>query len=415
MIDAPRDELEVKGKWASKLVLALCSTLVCLAALEVLARIRLGSKFVPGEVRAHSWSACARVDPDLGWAERPGARARVREVLVDYSVAINSLGWRDIERTPRPAPGVRRVLVVGDSVAWGWGVDQGLRFSDLLDRRLAPSCEVLNVACPGWGTDQELWALERGGIDFAPAIVLVCVVMNDIRDVRSDKRYGMSKPWYERAPDGSWSVKGRPVADPRGGWQRLVSAWLPALSSRSALCSTLAAGENLFRPLSEEELLPWRDDSVPERETRPAEQELQNSVIDSLLDPNSPISHALEELRALCERRGASLVAFALPHHNDRYLLDPRLPRPHPDPSSSNPSYRTRMSADLAAAGARIGFHTVDVDAALEAAVSTGAFLHCGDDHLSVEGHRVVADALEPALREELARIAASAPKHPGQ
>src|SRR5262245_6658711 len=44
----------------------------------------------------------------------------------------NAAGYRDLERAPQPAPGVRRLVLLGDSFAWGASVE----FDDALPQRL---------------------------------------------------------------------------------------------------------------------------------------------------------------------------------------------------------------------------------------------------------------------------------------
>src|SRR5687767_1736172 len=121
-------------------VLALCSLVVVLGVLELAARRALGEEYRAGELRDSRWPIVGRFDPELGWSNRPGARGHVvvreAETPFDYRARINSLGLRDPERTVAKPQGVRRIVLLGDSMTWGWGANDGERFSDLLEREL---------------------------------------------------------------------------------------------------------------------------------------------------------------------------------------------------------------------------------------------------------------------------------------
>lgn len=87
---------------------------------------------------------------------------------------------------PKPA-GVYRVLVVGDSVPFGWGVGEGEEFPRLLENELKKTpradgraYEVINAGSPGWGLAEEYFWLEATGIGFEPDLVLHCIINNDI-------------------------------------------------------------------------------------------------------------------------------------------------------------------------------------------------------------------------------------------
>jgi lysophospholipase L1-like esterase len=98
--------------------------------------------------------ACARYDPEVTYTLRPGGcTVRDREFTVRYEV--NRLGLRDDERS-LVAPGI---IVLGDSLAMGWGVAQGESFPELLQARLG--VVVLNAAISSFGTARELHLLQR--------------------------------------------------------------------------------------------------------------------------------------------------------------------------------------------------------------------------------------------------------------
>lgn len=148
--------------------------------------------------------------PLLGYAGVPDLDTVF--TLSDFSHRIqnNSCGFRDRERA-REKGDRRRIVVLGDSTAWGWGVEAEERFSDLMERML-PGWEVLNLAQAGYSTDQELLVLETEGFAYRPDIVFLLFDRNDVVEGNNAKGIdGMQpKPWYEEL-DGALELRGVPV------------------------------------------------------------------------------------------------------------------------------------------------------------------------------------------------------------
>lgn len=79
-------------------------------------------------------------DPMVGHEHVPGASARLQGV----DVSINSLGMRG----PEPdltSPSKRRIVILGDSIAFGWGVPEADTLRGQLAQRLGPSTEVMTT------------------------------------------------------------------------------------------------------------------------------------------------------------------------------------------------------------------------------------------------------------------------------
>ncbi|MCB9665219.1 MAG: SGNH/GDSL hydrolase family protein [Alphaproteobacteria bacterium] len=97
----------------------------------------------------------------------------------------NALGFRDRERTHTPPAGVRRVLVLGDSVTFGWQVDGDQTFTARAEALLrtpdgAPCpVEILNLGVGGYDTEQEAAVLSAWGPRLSPDLVVVAYVFND--------------------------------------------------------------------------------------------------------------------------------------------------------------------------------------------------------------------------------------------
>lgn len=82
------------------------------------------------------------------------------------------------------APGSIRILGLGDSGMFGWGVDQGSNYMDVCGRALNARgdglrYEMLNSGTPGYNTQLEVELLKDRGLAFQPDIVIVGWCEND--------------------------------------------------------------------------------------------------------------------------------------------------------------------------------------------------------------------------------------------
>jgi hypothetical protein len=161
-------------EWQQRLLLVVMSTGVVLVAAEIVARFL----WAPGERQR-----VIRYDPELGWSLIPGSNLHSVDTDrgLDYHIRINSLGLRDPERSRRPPAGTTRVLMLGDSMVFGPGIEMGQRCSNRLDVAMGDRVEVLNAGVGGWGTDQEYLYLLRDGFELHPdAVILALCMVNDV-------------------------------------------------------------------------------------------------------------------------------------------------------------------------------------------------------------------------------------------
>ena len=167
---------------AKSLLLAAASVLVTLAVLEAAFRVA----HVPvGTVQINRATVRRSDDPRLRFELRPGGLARGE---VEYRV--NELGLRGPETTLEKPPGVRRVAVLGDSIAFGYWVADEQGFARQLEAllRSAPGgseVEVLNFGVPGYNLEQEIEALRMKALAFSPDVVVVLFCLNDLEGLFS--------------------------------------------------------------------------------------------------------------------------------------------------------------------------------------------------------------------------------------
>ncbi len=116
-------------------------------------------------------------DPELTYLLRPGP-ARFANREFDTQVAGNNAGLRDNEASlERPD-----LIVLGDSFAFGWGVERHETFAQVLER--STGLAVLNAAMSSYGTARQTILLERLDVSAARAVV-VQYFMNDYRENRA--------------------------------------------------------------------------------------------------------------------------------------------------------------------------------------------------------------------------------------
>ena len=200
------------------------STLVALFLSEIALRlIGLNPLYVSPE-RDQFW----KYDSLLGWAHQPGQEGIFETQQFRTSVRINKNGLRDREHSYKRQGDIKRILVLGDSFAWGYGVEESERFSQQLEESL--SVEVINAGVSGYSTDQELLWYRNEGIKYETDLVILVVAGNDVGD---NDRQLVSTIYYKPKfviEDGQLVPTGYPVPEtsPQG-------RFIYSLSQRSAL------------------------------------------------------------------------------------------------------------------------------------------------------------------------------------
>jgi lysophospholipase L1-like esterase len=100
-----------------------------------------------------------------------------------YHVDTNSKGLRDEAFNKTPSDDTYRILIIGDSYTFGWGVSESNRYTEILEKRLnqnhRKNYQIINAGIPGWGIKDYYTFLKRRGLSYQPDMIVIGLVGND--------------------------------------------------------------------------------------------------------------------------------------------------------------------------------------------------------------------------------------------
>ena len=191
------------GGVAARAIVVACGLTMGLLASEGLVR----SLDIAPQVEVMSDQAFRYSDnPKLGWEPIPLSERRAPKR------GINELGYRDVNHRVTKAPGVLRILVIGDSIAQGTRVkDDTAIFPRALEtelRRKGVPAEVQNFGVQGYNTRQEVETLRTRGLMYSPDIVILSYCLNDRSFQAGAMPHAMTRDALRRrAIDGSPALR----------------------------------------------------------------------------------------------------------------------------------------------------------------------------------------------------------------
>jgi hypothetical protein len=359
--------------------------LFCLLLLEV--ALQFHYRVVAGEwlVRRTALPLFFAPDEDTGFRLRPNLALSHRTVEFATEIYTDSAGLRvgaAGDEIPVTKPdGVRRMMLLGPSFAFGWGVDFEDTFLERLrehreriDPTLRGRLDNVNAGVPALGPIQQLAWFRRDGIRYAPDLVIQIV-------------YG-SLEVSEEYSEG-YRVDGRGYLVPRDSSEG--RRWLGALK-RSAI---VFQGWRLFTR--------WRASDSDRRAGGEIAGAGRPLPAVSPFDPASDrVRRALafyEELQRTVHGTGAELLILTFPLS---YVVHPEdLPR-WSHLGVSDPESRRAFETAFAAHLNRSGILCLDLsDTLIRAAqASEERLYYFVDIHWTPAGHDAAARAVAEALHE---------------
>lgn len=142
-------------------------------------------------------SSYMQYDEQVGWKAKPGSLKQHKDERMGFDVTyrINAKGLRGPVYDEVKAKGCYRIILLGDSNGFGWGIEEGKYFAALLDEEL-PNVEVVNLSLSGYGTDQEYLRFVKEGIAYQSDLVIVQVTPNDFEEIQHPFFNGKAKPQF---------------------------------------------------------------------------------------------------------------------------------------------------------------------------------------------------------------------------
>jgi len=346
------------GRWKVKLFLLAAGTLAGLLLCEGVLRLFAPQIFPPHPPGAFT------LDREVGYLLTPGFEGCLERAELEACFTTGAAGLRGADPRPR-RPGTVRILVLGDSMAWGYGVADDETFPHRLERSLAEShpgrdVQVLNGAVPGYGTADQLAWLQQRGAELDPDVVIVQFFsINDFEDNRIPARLwatlydGMLTSRFDVAAAHGWP------------WSLRVKSWLKVNS-------------HLFRLLSDRLgylAIRWgMTDRLGDL--------WQNGEDFSPEDAERTVRY-LREIAATAEELGATPL-FLFTTGQDQVLT------PDPEP--------LRSAAVVERAAAEAGVPWLDVTPRLRRREDRDRLFYPRDGHWTATGHRAVAEILHREL-----------------
>ena len=334
--------------------------------------------------------------PTCLWQLRPGFRGRyIHPEFRGTRVAINDLGFRDgLDETAPPPAGEASILVLGDSLAFGTGVELDETFHRILEKRGAAIARrplhVYGAGVPGFGQVDELHFLESVAPRIRPDVVIVALYEgNDLEENLVRAR----------------TVSEAPHAPPPGPPPPPRSALVPFLRGigRPRFWIGSSAAVQYLLPAIDRPLA-WLGIVSPLLPT--------NAFLDARLLLSSPpevrdaLATTREVLAAIAQQtaqRGADLIVLIIPaaiqadaeRFRDFLAL-------HREPRRTAYS-RTQLHREVVELVRGLAIRDVDPLPALEAAARAGRRCYYREGHWNAAGHALAAELLEPVLVEVFA------------
>ncbi len=153
-------------------------------------------------------------DPWIGWNNRAN--------LYTEEVKINAEHMRNKQEfSAGPHPRQKRLVILGDSFSFGYGVSNEQTYAAQLADNYLQDWEVLNLSVSATGTDQQIINYRRYGKKYEPDIVVLGFYLLDYSRNLIRFRY-YAKPMFE-LDEGRLVLTNSPVPAPEELYQKYVS------------------------------------------------------------------------------------------------------------------------------------------------------------------------------------------------
>ncbi len=364
------------------------------ALLEVSLRLFMSSHLL-GPAETHGY-----VEAASGGTVQLAPGFRGHQTIADRRVELrtNSDRIRGPELGP-PEPGEKSVLVLGDSMTFGWGVEEEEAFPAQVGATLAGEghrVTVMNGAIPGYGSREMALALERFDGPLQPDVVVACVYIgNDFED----------DVWVDKVVVGGFPMRRATAEAVESSWRGWLAIRLRSWLLVESLWRSASPASNLWT-FVEAASEPSGEEAVAFQGWPPPERRIDGLFMDR--EPAGAVQEAafarlgesLDRMRAMLGARPLLVVIVPTQWHCFPELVyQERVRRLGLDPAEHRMDNMRRAVAKLAADRE---LPCVDLTPALSARPNPALRFIPGDRHLTPLGHRDAAAAIVPELRRLL-------------
>ena len=340
-----------------------------------------------------------RNDRDVGWVCTPNIDERFfLPGSFDVRVVCNSNGLRDTEKDYAKPPEISRIAVLGDSFAWGYGVENQEMVSTVL-QNLIPATETLNFGVKGYSTVQEVLRLETEALRYEPDVTLLFFCWNDLEDNFDSK--DLSRPIVVVENEDVLEITNRPVQNrhksPIKQWfQRNVRVFGFARYSSELL-------QNKFKARRRSEVLRAKPQTLKARSKKKSKNvRMEFSMVDMYAPPTPEMERAwtamhllLSKAKNLVESDGGSLIVVyvAMKEAMDTQIFATEMRRAGLNPESGTLDW-DRPSNNLGEICAGLEIQYVDLTPVFRRQPEPFSLFLKKNAHWSAAGHQLAAETV---------------------
>lgn len=203
---------------------------------ELAIRIIFPNRILPLDER----NSLYQFDERLGWFPKKNEEVKF-EGTNAINVTHNEFGFRDKQHGPKSKD---RIVFIGDSFTWGYDVEEGERFTNLLQEQIN-DWDLLNLGVSGYGTDQSFILLKDCFDQYQPDIVFLTFCnMNDRIENSSRVIYGGYYKPHFLVQENKIQLEGLPV---KKSYRYLFSKY-PVLSKSRLIYMLFRAFHEISKP-----------------------------------------------------------------------------------------------------------------------------------------------------------------------
>ena len=184
----------------SKLILFVATSLLCIFAIEAASRLLLDGMLSRQPVLDQEYGSFYQFDQVLGYRPRPSIRSNFN----NHQVTHDQYAFRAKDLLSSYETSKKTVVFLGDSLAWGYGVDDNNTLSELTkfnwnSKHPDNQIQTMNLGVSGYSSDQAFLRFILDGEKWNPEILVWIHFFNDPFGSVLDFDKQTGKPFLEES------------------------------------------------------------------------------------------------------------------------------------------------------------------------------------------------------------------------